>query len=144
MHHLIRSSISFSRALQPIFIVRWLGRHVRCSPGVKLAREFRVPSHQRDFSLIRTQVRQAHSFHLDFLIRSKLCQSLVGLRDIQQLALVLGAGHLLGLSTCLFCALSPVLGIVKCGQCCSPAGCLRWMINECCARAFHLSRVLVR
>ena len=52
----------------------------------------------------------------NLLVLSKLCQLLIACRDIQQIALVLRPGHLLGLNTNLFCALAPVLGIMKGGH----------------------------
>jgi hypothetical protein len=49
----------------------------------------------------------------DFRVRSKLCQSLIGARDIQQQTLVFRARHLLGLSKRFLCAFSPILCIMK-------------------------------
>src|SRR5262249_36160095 len=58
------------------------------------------------------------------------CQSLIGPRNRQQLTLGIRAGHLLGLSTCLFGTHSPMLCVTKRGRHGSPASCLRWTINE--------------
>jgi hypothetical protein len=91
------------------------GRMAAVQP--RFARELRVPSHRRD--LVRTARTSgsppAHSL-ASLLVLSKLGQLLVAGRDIQQIALVLGPGHLLGRSTYLFCALTPVLSIVMGGQ----------------------------
>src|SRR5215471_10104388 len=89
-------------------------------------------------------VRQWGSLFYDFFVRTKLCQSLIGFRDTQQLALILGAGHLLGMSTCLFCALSPVPRIMKDGHVRLLQSAYDKLSTSSCGCSFHLLSVLVR